>query len=80
MPLSVNIGQLSFLVLVENGRNFHQNWVRKRSEMVGIWQKPPPGGGLLGLKTKFLEDCFSEMEKSRIHSKFDIFFTNFRES
>ena len=59
MPLSVNIGQSSFLILVGNGRNFQQNWSesgaklgrigreigRKQSEMVEIWRKPPLGGG-----------------------------------
>ena len=45
MPLSVNIGQSSFLVLVGNGRNFLQNWSELGAELVGNGRKWSEFGG-----------------------------------
>ena len=45
MPLSVNIGQSSFLVLVGNGRNFQQNWSELGAELVGNGRKWSEFGG-----------------------------------
>ena len=45
MPLSVNICQSSFSVLVGNGRNFQQNWSELRAKFVGNGRKWSEFGG-----------------------------------
>ena len=49
MPLSVNMCQSSFLVLVGNGRNFQQNWLELRAKLVGNGRKWWEFGGRGGL-------------------------------
>ena len=45
MPLSVNIGQSSFSILVRNGRNFQQNWSELRAKLVENRRKWSDFGG-----------------------------------